>query len=590
MKKFLCILAVLLFAVSAWSQDVYEAETENFEGVDIANLKKAESRTYDWLVSERVAGTEDLAMIIPLTDTEQARLNLSDCKDCRDLDERQTRLIGVHQPIDARIDFENLAARSRAMAKKPATLSSGMAKRTMDNGYVWTTALQAEGANGLRIHFTDFNLPQGALLFLYNNDGQVHGPYMGQGPNGTGDFWSHTVFGEWAWVQVRLTQEVTTDAVNSLRFNIAAISHLGHNFKLPEKVGHEAHGKADCSRNEDCVENAQCYSSESAIQYARNAAAKMIFEENGGSYICSGGLMNDNDSSDRLPWFLTANHCISTQTVASTLETLFKYRSNCGSCSASYSDSVLGSTLWATGSSGDFTLLELSNLPSGGWGLNGWTTAATYDNDGDILYRVSHPKGSPQSYSTHTVDSGWSSSTAWIFSELNVGTTEGGSSGSPLLNANQKVVGQLRGASYTNENYDLCVNQYFRFKDGAFSHYWNSVKAYLGSGSGTYKMHVDDIDPGYQTINMGFLKLYQPKIKVTVLDTEGNVVPNARVTGSVAALGATGWATTGSDGVATFLLGPMPSKVNYTLCVTNITHDHFNTYDSSADVETCDSW
>ncbi|WP_289240874.1 hypothetical protein [Delftia sp.] len=51
----------------------------------------------------------------------------------------------------------------------------------------------------------------------------------------------------------------------------------------------------------------------------------MFYVQNGQGYVCSGTLINDKAGSGT-PYFLTANHCISTQTVASTLETSWFYR------------------------------------------------------------------------------------------------------------------------------------------------------------------------------------------------------------------------------------------------------------------------
>ena len=50
-------------------------------------------------------------------------------------------------------------------------------------------------------------------------------------------------------------------------------------------------------------------------------------------YLCSGALVSDTDGSTTIPYLLTANHCISTQSAASTLEVFWDYKT--ASCNGS---------------------------------------------------------------------------------------------------------------------------------------------------------------------------------------------------------------------------------------------------------------
>ena len=55
--------------------------------------------------------------------------------------------------------------------------------------------------------------------------------------------------------------------------------------------------------------------------------ARLVYTTDGASYVCSGTLIADRDHSTFIPYFLTANHCVNTQTVASTIQTYWFYRS-----------------------------------------------------------------------------------------------------------------------------------------------------------------------------------------------------------------------------------------------------------------------
>ena len=153
-------------------------------------------------------------------------------------------------------------------------------------------------------------------------------------------------------------------------------------------------------------------------------------------------------------------------TVAATLETWFQFTHPCGDtdCPAQWvwdNPNTLGATVVATNSTSDFTLLQLSEDPPGGSVFLGWSTEAVAYAEGTDLYRISHPSGAPQAYSHHKVwdppveCTGWSRG-EWIYHQDQTGATEGGSSGSPVVNASGQIVGQLSGACGYNTG-DVCV-------------------------------------------------------------------------------------------------------------------------------------
>ena len=108
-------------------------------------------------------------------------------------------------------------------------------------------------------------------------------------------------------------------------------------------------------------------------------------------------------------------------------------------------------------------------------------------NNGEHLYRISHPQGAPQSFSEHVVDTNAGVCTSWprgdrIYSRDVVGATEGGSSGSPVVNSAGQIVGQLSGACGTNLN-DNCDADNNATVDGAFAAYFSSVEQFLDPGT-----------------------------------------------------------------------------------------------------------
>ena len=244
-----------------------------------------------------------------------------------------------------------------------------------------------------------------------------------------------------------------------------------------------------CSFNASCVENAEFSIIPTAIEAVRNAYASLLYSSGRYYYVCTGGLIADGDTNSQVPYLLTANHCISKGSEAKSMETFFQFTLSDGSGNASCgfpaSDTV-GSSIVATNRTGDYTLLRLSQNPPSDSVYLGWTTDSVATSAGTSLFRISHPGGAPQAYSEHTVDTQtgtcrtWPRG-SWIYSRDTFGATEGGSTGSPVLNADGQVVGQLSGACGFNVS-DSCDAVSNATVDGAFASYFSEVAAFLDNG------------------------------------------------------------------------------------------------------------
>ncbi len=350
-----------------------------------------------------------------------------------------------------------------------------------DGRSVWSGAFRSPGATGLRLHLTDLALPKGAELYVFGRHGHAFGPYT----DIHDELWTNTVAGDEIVLQLhRPTRDMRA---GGRLFTVAQLAHLGERFAF----GMSAE-KAFCSWNDSCITNAECESIPGAVQPVQDAVAYLIFSLPGGSFICSGGLLNDTSSSGT-PYFLTANHCFSTQSAASSLEAYFQWTVGCGaSCGSQFNPPgsvprVLGASLLATNSSTDFTFLELNSAAPSGSTFLGWTTANVANSGGTQLYRVSHPAGSPQAYSEQSVNttSGVCGSLPrgnYIYSDATLADTEGGSSGSPVVNGSGQVVGQLFGACGATP--ETTCDSDDRTVDGAFAVTFSSISQWLDGGGG----------------------------------------------------------------------------------------------------------
>jgi lysyl endopeptidase len=418
-------------------------------------------------------------------------LSAAERQSVNDLGRREMKyFVGVAKPIGIQVDF----AAARGLGAGVADLAMGTLRGNGDGGFVWTAAVASADATALRLHIKGLDLPAGAALYVYNRQGHAFGPYTRRGPLGTGELHTNTVFGGELLIQLQSDGRRPVPA-----FEIAQVGVMGERFRAarysPEgRPGPAA--EAFCAGvNASCVQNAACQSS-GAVSTAKDAVAGMLFQSGGGYYICTGGLLADTVTTSVIPYFLTANHCIGSSGEASSLETFFDYETTCSNpdCDQSVYNTTghtIGATILSTSSTSDYTLMRLASTPvtpDGTTTYLGWNTTAVANSNGVGLYRISHPGGSPQAYSEHTVDTSKGTCRSWprgnwIYSRDTYGATEGGSSGSPVVNGSGQVVGQLSGGCGTNVT-DECDSQSNATVDGAFAAYYSKVSQWLSPGGG----------------------------------------------------------------------------------------------------------
>ncbi len=413
-----------------------------------------------------------------LSDSEKSSLSHSNEKNFKRVDSQLKQKIGLVRKVNKTVDFSLLGNVNLGQKVKPFALGHIYSKSGQN---FWTGAIEAVDATAMRIHFAGFNLPTSAKLYLFNAEGQAFGPYIGRGRNDNGQFWSHTISGSLAYIQVEFDDSVTSLDFKNTRFTIANIGYIGASFKLLNLW-------ATCQQNEDCIYDADDsramnrISTVNAVNIVNNtkqAVGHMQFVSGRYIYLCSGGLLADSVASGR-NYFLTANHCISKGNEANSLEAYFFF-SDCGN--ADTPPRTIGSSILSSNRKSDYTLLELDgNVPAGTIRL-GWNANEVASIHEQPLYRISHPQGAPQAYSDHTVDTSnttcrsWPRG-AWIYSRDSFGATDGGSSGSPVVDAAGLVVGQLSGACGFNLN-DVCDAEHNATVDGALAAYFDNVSQWL---------------------------------------------------------------------------------------------------------------
>jgi len=360
--------------------------------------------------------------------------------------DRRSKVVLPPVDVDALLAEDALAAKGgqrkvRIGVPRETNLSTATHGRWVplgDSGRAWTLAITATGALGLRLHFRDFALPAGARLFVYVPGSARHPDvFEHTGPDRNGDFWSNDLFGETVVLELH---DPDRNEQSAPRQSLFAIPEISHHYKDPFEKAATSPKAAFCERDATC---------EPAYASVGDAVGRYTFADNG-TFLCSGTLLNNN-SGDFSPLFLTANHCISRDSVANSMNVYWFFETaTCNGAPPNINDPLVvprsTGARFLNGRSfeelSDVTLLQIQGALPPGLTYAGWT--ATNPPLNDPVTGIHHPLGEfrrisfgslrkrPAERNYHSVV--WS-----------LGTTEGGSSGSALLNSSQQVIGQLFG-------------------------------------------------------------------------------------------------------------------------------------------------
>ena len=323
---------------------------------------------------------------------------------------------------------------------------SGLWEQVDDDFLLWRLRVVAPLANNINLGFTRYELPPKSRLLIHDADDDRIGPrpFTELDNASHGELWTPPVPSD------EVVIELTVPVIYVERVDLS-LTHIGYGYRhfgLPP--AQEESGA--CNVDVVCAE---------ADGWQDEIASVAVISLGGGTF-CSGFMVN-NTSNDRTPYFMTGDHCGVSAGNAASLVVFWNYQnSTCrppgsgasgGPGNGSLNQFQTGSFFRASYAPSDFTLVELDSDPLQSWNVTfaGWNRGI---GSASSAVAIHHPSTDEKRIS---FENQATSTTSYFGGSVpgdgthvrvldwDLGTTEGGSSGSPLFDQNHRVIGQLHG-------------------------------------------------------------------------------------------------------------------------------------------------
>ncbi|PCI72156.1 MAG: hypothetical protein COB38_04490 [Gammaproteobacteria bacterium] len=376
---------------------------------------------------------------------------------------------------------------------------------------IWRLTVTSEQATSFNVGLSNLFLPRGAKLFFYSQDQKVVvGPFTEKDNNKSKELWSPILESKNITIEIN----VPTKYKRLLSFHVNSISQGYRSIRSSQMV-----------KSGSCNNDVVCPEGDTWRNEIRSVARYTITID-GSSFLCTGTLMN-NTNNDLAPIFLTAGHCGVDEVSDSSIVVYWNYETSvCGGApDGQLTQFQTGTTFRAgTETSGvvdsDFAIVELNSAPDSSFDVYwaGWDRTDIAPNS---AVGIHHPSGDekrisfendPLTVTNYTVSTSNADGTHLLIQTWEDGTTEGGSSGSGLWNANHHLVGTLSGGSAS------CQAPFASDWYGRLASHWEGN----GVATGQAKVWLDSASTGVSSLD-GRNACDAPTVNVTSSPATGSI-------------------------------------------------------------------
>ena len=307
---------------------------------------------------------------------------------------------------------------------------------------LWRLHVTAPDAVSINLGFGRYYMPRGGSMFIYATDqGHVLGPFTEDDNKKHGQLWTPLIRSDDIVIEVTIGASET----EQLELELSSINHGYRGFRAGNKWDKAGGGSGSCNVNVICPEGDDW----------RDQIRSVALYTFGGSSQCTGVLVN-NTAEDDTPYYLTAFHCISNPSQAASMVIYWNYQaSTCGDPYGSMGQWQSGAIFRAAYFDSDFALVQLDDEPSmvfdayyAGWDRSDTAPASAvgiHHPNWDVK-KISF-EDDPLSITTYLKNNSPGDGTHLKIDDWDLGTTEGGSSGSPIFNSSKHITGLLHGGT-----------------------------------------------------------------------------------------------------------------------------------------------
>ena len=343
--------------------------------------------------------------------------------------------------------------------------------KTEGDNLVWRYRVQATNAVSLNFAFTEFKMSDSSQLNIYSTDLKERiRPFTSQDNNEANELWTPVIYSS----DVIIELIAPKNEMSQVKLRLTQVNQGYRTFAQTTEKSGSCNVDVVCSEGNDWKDEI-------------NSVGVI---STGGSTFCTGFMVN-NTSNDKTPYFMTADHCRLNPRNSTSLVVYWNYQaSKCGGRRNGRKDEFsTGSKFVASSAKSDFALVKLNSQPDPKWGV----TYAGFDatgTDASSATAIHHPSTDEKAisfeYDPTTITSYLGEGipgdgTHVRVEDWDVGTTEPGSSGSPLFNQDKRVIGQLHGG------YASCSSQ-------TSDWYGRIYTSWEGDGSANSRLK-DHLDP-----------------------------------------------------------------------------------------------